>query len=189
MSILHKECLATDLALTASRTVIAATFVDNTATPHVSGAAIPTVGQVTTLLATKADLVSGKVPASQLPSYVDDVEEYANFAALPAAGETGKLYVTLDNEKVYRWTGTIYTEVSASATLASLDESVSLTTTTTSINYVGTGVTATNSGGAVTVTIPKFSAWAWAAAGDGSATVTFSDGTTLAVAAMPAPTC
>ena len=29
-------------------------------------------------LTTKADLVSGKVPASQLPSYVDDVLEYAN---------------------------------------------------------------------------------------------------------------
>ena len=33
----------------------------------------------------------GKVPASQLPSFVDDVIEVANFAALPATGEGGKI--------------------------------------------------------------------------------------------------
>jgi hypothetical protein len=57
---------------------------------------------------------SGKVPASQLPSYVDDVLEYANQAALPASGETGKLYLTLDNNKVYRWSGSAYVEIVAS---------------------------------------------------------------------------
>ena len=55
---------------------------------------------------------SGKVPASQLPSYVDDIIEVANFAALPVTGSTGVLYVTLDNNKVYRWTGSTYVEVS-----------------------------------------------------------------------------
>lgn len=54
----------------------------------------------------------GKVPAAQLPSYVDDVVEAADFASLPGTGETGKIYVTLDTNKTYRWTGTIYTEVS-----------------------------------------------------------------------------
>ena len=57
---------------------------------------------------------SGKVPASQLPSYVDDVLEYANAAARPASGETGKLYLTLDNNKVYRWSGSTYVEIVAS---------------------------------------------------------------------------
>ena len=57
---------------------------------------------------------SGKVPASQLPSYVDDVLEYANAAARPATGETGKLYLTLDNNKVYRWSGSTYVEIVAS---------------------------------------------------------------------------
>jgi len=56
----------------------------------------------------------GKVAAAQLPAYVDDVEEYANFAALPGSGTTGKLYVTLDNDKVYRWSGSVYVEISAS---------------------------------------------------------------------------
>jgi hypothetical protein len=55
----------------------------------------------------------GKVPSSQLPSYVDDVVEVANYAALPAIGETGKIYITLDNNKVYRWTGSIYVEIAA----------------------------------------------------------------------------
>lgn len=58
--------------------------------------------------------VSGKVPSSQLPSFVDDVIEAANFAALPGTGETGKIYVTLDNNKTYRWSGSAYVEISAS---------------------------------------------------------------------------
>lgn len=59
----------------------------------------------------------GKVPSSQLPSFVDDVIEAANFAALPAEGEAGKIYVTLDNNKTYRWGGTAYVEISASIAL------------------------------------------------------------------------
>lgn len=57
---------------------------------------------------------SGKVPAAQLPSYVDDVLEVANLAALPATGETGKIYVTIDSGKTYRWSGSAYVEISAS---------------------------------------------------------------------------
>jgi predicted heme/steroid binding protein len=54
----------------------------------------------------------GLVPASQLPSYVDDVLEYANLAGFPANGETGKIYVALDTNKIYRWSGATYIEVS-----------------------------------------------------------------------------
>ena len=60
---------------------------------------------------------TGKVPSSQLPSFVDDVIEAANFAALPAEGEGGKIYVTLDDNKTYRWGGTAYAEISASIAL------------------------------------------------------------------------
>ena len=42
-------------------------------------------------LNSKADLEGGKVPSSQLPSYVDDVLEYANLASFPATGESGKI--------------------------------------------------------------------------------------------------
>ena len=61
-----------------------------------------------------ATLISGRVPAAQLPSYVDDVIEANNFAALPVSGETGKIYVTLDSNKVYRWSGSVYIEISPS---------------------------------------------------------------------------
>jgi len=60
---------------------------------------------------------SGLVPTSQLPSFVDDVVEAANFAALPGTGETGKIYVTIDDNKTFRWTGSIYAEISASLAL------------------------------------------------------------------------
>lgn len=57
---------------------------------------------------------NGHVPSSQLPSYVDDVIEAENFAALPTAGEASKIYVTLDTNKTYRWSGSAYVEISAS---------------------------------------------------------------------------
>lgn len=57
---------------------------------------------------------NGHVPASQLPSFVDDVLEYASVGSFPATGETGKIYVALDANKNYRWSGTVYVEISAS---------------------------------------------------------------------------
>lgn len=68
-----------------------------------------------TALGLKADLVGGKVPSSQLPSYVDDVVEVANYAALPATGETGKIYITLDTNFMYRWSGSTYIEIKDSS--------------------------------------------------------------------------
>lgn len=59
----------------------------------------------------------GRVPTGQLPSYVDDVLEFASFAALPGTGETGKIYITQDNNKTWRWSGTAYAEISASLAL------------------------------------------------------------------------
>ena len=63
------------------------------------------------LLGGKADLVDGKIPAEELPSYVDDVEEYANKAAFPVTGEGGKIYVALDTGYTYRWSGSTYTQI------------------------------------------------------------------------------
>ena len=56
----------------------------------------------------------GKVPANQLPSFVDDVIEVANISAAPETGESGKIYVALDTGKCYRWSGTMYVEISSS---------------------------------------------------------------------------
>ena len=59
----------------------------------------------------------GKVPASQLPSFVDDVLEYAGKGAFPATGEAGKIYVALDTNLTWRWSGTAYVEISKSLAL------------------------------------------------------------------------
>lgn len=66
---------------------------------------------------------NGKVPSSQLPSYVDDVVEgyyyngqfYTDSAHTQLiTPETGKIYVDLDTNKTYRWGGTTYVEISQS---------------------------------------------------------------------------
>ena len=58
---------------------------------------------------------NGRVPSGLLPSFVDDVLEYANLAAIQAVtGETGKIYVALDSNKTYRWSGSAYIEISKS---------------------------------------------------------------------------
>jgi len=57
---------------------------------------------------------TGKVASAYLPSYVDDVVEAADFAAPPGPGEAGKIYVTLDNGKIWRWGGSAYAEISPS---------------------------------------------------------------------------
>lgn len=64
---------------------------------------------------------SGKVPAAQLPSYVDDVIEgylsggkfYKESAhTTQIAGEAGKIYTDLSTDKTYRWSGTAFAVIS-----------------------------------------------------------------------------
>lgn len=64
---------------------------------------------------------SGKVPAAQLPSYVDDViEGYLSGGKLykeaahttEITGEAGKIYVDLATNKTYRWSGSAFTVIS-----------------------------------------------------------------------------
>ena len=59
----------------------------------------------------------GKVPTSQLPSFVDDVLSYASKSSFPTVGETGKIYVATDTNITYRWSGSAYVEISASLAL------------------------------------------------------------------------
>lgn len=60
---------------------------------------------------------SGKIPTSQLPSFVDDVVEYNSKTAFPATGESGKIYIAKDTNLSYRWSGTTYVEISPSLAL------------------------------------------------------------------------
>lgn len=74
-----------------------------------------------TAVVAKADLVGGKVPAAQLPAYVDDVVEYANVAALPGTGVSDVIYVTTDTDPVrqWRWSGSAYAEIAPAYVLPS----------------------------------------------------------------------
>lgn len=56
-----------------------------------------------------------KVLAIHLPSYVDDVLEFDDLASFPASGETGKIYVALDTNKTYRWSGSTYIYITSGA--------------------------------------------------------------------------
>ncbi len=69
---------------------------------------------------------AGKVATAQLPSYVDDVEEYANFASFPGTGETGKIYIAIDTGDVYRWSGSAYVQINDAVTSA--DQATKLAT-------------------------------------------------------------
>jgi len=79
------------------------------------GGSLSAQTDLNTALGLKADLVGGKVPSSQLPSYVDDVVEVATYSALPTTGETGKIYVVLDTNLIYRWSGSAYIEIKDSS--------------------------------------------------------------------------
>ena len=59
----------------------------------------------------------GKVLSAQLPSYVDDVLEYATFSVFPVTGESGKIYIDIATGLAYRWGGTAYAEISPSIAL------------------------------------------------------------------------
>lgn len=58
---------------------------------------------------------TGKIPSNQLPSFVDDVLEYSNLANFPKTGESGKIYVALDTNKTYRWSGSSYVYITSGA--------------------------------------------------------------------------
>ena len=88
----------------------------------VDGVTSALAGKVDTSLVGSANGVAeldanGRVPSSQLPSYVDDVLEYADLAHFPATGETGKIYIAEDTNKTYRWSGSDYAEISESLAL------------------------------------------------------------------------
>lgn len=89
----------------------------------------------------KADLVNGVVPASQLPSYVDDVLEFGSLSTLPQQGESGKIYITKDTNKIYRWTGARYIDITQGelATLQSVTDRGNETTKSIKVQGISYG--------------------------------------------------
>ena len=93
----------------------------------------------------------GLVPTNQLPSYVDDVLEYTNYAGFPATGETGKIYVDLATGDIYRWSGSAYVQINDAVTSA--DQATRLATARTiSLGGDVTGSTAFDGTADVTIT-------------------------------------
>ena len=93
----------------------------------------------------------GKVPSSQLPSYVDDVIEgyYYNGAFYEDSAHTtqitpatGKIYVDLSTEKAYRWSGTVYVEISQGSVVSTATGTIGTSATSATVNYSGTLINA-----------------------------------------------
>lgn len=57
---------------------------------------------------------SGKVPSAQLPAYVDEVQEFSSLAAFPSTGVGSTIYIDLDTNYEYRWSGSTYVQLVAS---------------------------------------------------------------------------
>jgi len=66
---------------------------------------------------------NGLVPASQLPAFVNDVLEYATLSVFPSPGEAGIIYVALNTNKSYRWSGTQYILISSSLSIGETTDS------------------------------------------------------------------
>lgn len=79
----------------------------------------------------------GKVPSAQLPSFVDDVLEYTNLVGFPATGETGKIYLALDTNVTYRWSGSVYVKIT-SGEVASVNGQTGVVNITTITGNAGT---------------------------------------------------
>ena len=60
---------------------------------------------------------TGKVPSAQLPSYVDDVLEFDTLSDFPAEGESGKIYIAIDTNITYRWSGSTYVAIGSDLAL------------------------------------------------------------------------
>ena len=98
--------------------------------------------RITERITTKADLISGIIPSSQLPSYVDDIVEGTYVNATTFIGElgiltleSGKIYVDITNMSVnhqytqYRWSGTALSPVTNTIGFATQAEAETASTT------------------------------------------------------------
>lgn len=83
---------------------------------------------------------TGKIPSAQLPSYVDDVVEYANLAAFPGTGSSGILYIAIDANKQYRWAGSTYQQITSGAVDSVAGKTGVVTLTTTDITGLDTAL-------------------------------------------------
>lgn len=80
---------------------------------HITAGASLSASDIPSLDASK--ITSGTIDSARLPSFVDDVLEFVNLAGFPATGEAGKIYIALDTNKTYRWSGSTYVFITSGA--------------------------------------------------------------------------
>lgn len=99
MTFNHSNSVTAGIAGTSSATngsTLAVPYVTYDAQGHITQTGTHThtvTGFLTSSSSLDASKLTGTVPTDALPSYVDDVLEYAAKANFPASGETGKIYV------------------------------------------------------------------------------------------------
>ena len=79
---------------------------------NLSAAAASHTHKAADITSVNASAITGTIAQANLPSYVDDVVEYAGTASFPATGEAGKIYTDTDTNKIYRWGGSSYVVIS-----------------------------------------------------------------------------
>ena len=50
----------------------------------------------------------GQIDSTQLPSYIQEIQEYADLASFPVVGLPGTIYIAVDTNLNYRWNGSSY---------------------------------------------------------------------------------
>ena len=119
----HDNSITAGTAGTSSATsgsTLAVPYVTYDAQGHITAAGTHThtvTGFLTSSSSLDASKLTGTVPTSVLPSYVDDVLEYTAKANFPATGEEGKIYVDKTTNLTWRWGGSAYVEISPSLAL------------------------------------------------------------------------
>lgn len=119
----HTNAVTAGTAGTSSATsgsTLAVPYVTYDAQGHITATGTHThtvTGFLTSSSSLDASKLTGTVPTSVLPSYVDDVLEYAAKANFPATGEEGKIYVDKTTNLTWRWGGSAYIEISPSLAL------------------------------------------------------------------------
>lgn len=166
----HDNYVTAGTAGTSSATsgsTLAVPYVTYNAQGHITATGIHThtiTGFLTSSSSLDASKLTGTVPTSVLPSYVDDVLEYAKKADFPATGEEGKIYVDKATNLTWRWGGSAYVEISPSLAIGSTASTAAKGNHTHTVTATGTVSTTTATTSNKTATV--------SAASSGTATYT-----------------
>lgn len=157
----HTNAVTAGTAGTSSATsgsTLAVPYVTYDAQGHVTGSGTHThtvSGFLTSSSSLDASKLTGTVPTSVLPSYVDDVLEYTAKADFPTTGEEGKIYVDKTTNLTWRWGGSAYVEISPSLAIGTTASTAAKGNHTHSVTATGSVSQPTFTGTAATISVSK----------------------------------